>query len=330
MNSRHLVLWGAAALSAFAMATPAAAGRCGHSYPVDAPTTLAKVARACNVSLSALREANTGVDPSYVTPGEHLAVPDEIETAADVPPGGADLGVGDSSHYTPVYQYAEYKEPPRSPSPAPSAYAASTNPYYFQASYGLAPAVEKPNLSYQKRSAERIRNAGLALAPASPVGLTPYRNAAPRSVSISARGTTAPAPLSGDDLSPLMECAVLRRQPDGKIAQVREFKPLAEGRDTPAHCQAVALRAPTSAFTRSGFEAMPSIVNFTVLKGYVSRVDAECVSLRGDDGNVWRVAVDRAPLEMLGKEATIWAEITDASSCGGLVMDRAVYAERAR
>jgi hypothetical protein len=68
-------------------------------------------------------------------------------------------------------------------------------------------------------------------------------------------------------------------------------------------------------------------VNFTVLKGYVSQVDAECVSLRDEDGAVWRVAVDRAPMEMLGKNATIWAEFTDGSSCGGLVMDRAVYAE---
>ncbi len=58
-------------------ASPAAAGRCGHLYPVDAPTTLSKVARACNVSLAALREANLGVDPGNVRPGEHLSVPGE-------------------------------------------------------------------------------------------------------------------------------------------------------------------------------------------------------------------------------------------------------------
>ncbi len=51
--------------------------------------------------------------------------------------------------------------------------------------------------------------------------------------------------------------------------------------------------------------------------------------LRADDGMVWRVGVPLAPLEMLGKEATIWAELTDAPHCGGLVMNRAVYAEHA-
>jgi LysM repeat protein len=320
MDLRQLLLPGAVALGALVMATPAAAGRCGHSFPVDTPTTLAKVARACNVSLSALREANTGVDPDYVSPGEHLAVPDEI-AASDVPSGGGDLGVGDSGYYTPVYQYAEYNEPAPSPRPE-SSYASSTSPYYYQASYTPAPALEDPNLSYQKRSASRIRNAGVSFAPMAPGALAPYQ-AAPRSVSISARrGQSSSMPLS-----PLMECAVLRRQADGKIAQVREFKPLLEGRDTPAHCEAIAMSSSGAAFARPGFETMPSLVNFTVLKGYVSQVDAECVSVRDEDGAVWRVAVDRAPMEMLGKNATIWAEFTDGSSCGGLVMDRAVYAE---
>lgn len=320
MHLRQLILPGAAALGTVLMATPAMAGRCGHSYPVDAPTTLAKVARACNVSLSALREANTGVDPDYVTPGEHLAVPDEI-AASDVPSGGRDLGVSDSAYYTPVYQYAEYNEPDPRPAPPSSSYAGAGSPYYYQASYTPAPALEDPNLSYQKRSAARIRNAGAVFRPATPVAAAPYQ-AAPRSVSISAPGLRAPAPLS-----PLMECAVLRRQPDGKIAQVREFKPVPEGRNTPAHCEAIAVSAPAAAFTRPGFETMPPLVNFTVLKGYVSHVDPECVSLRDEDGAVWRVAVERAPLEMLGKTATIWAEVTDGASCGGLVMDRAVYAE---
>ncbi|NNE39419.1 MAG: LysM peptidoglycan-binding domain-containing protein [Marinicaulis sp.] len=76
MRTAGLAILGTAA---FAAITPAAAGRCGASLSVDAPTTLAKVARQCNVNLSQLYEANPGVDPSNVRPGEHLSIPDEID-----------------------------------------------------------------------------------------------------------------------------------------------------------------------------------------------------------------------------------------------------------
>ena len=76
MKTAGLAILGTAA---FAAITPAAAGRCGASLSVDAPTTLAKVARQCNVNLAQLYEANPGVDPSNVRPGEHLSIPDEID-----------------------------------------------------------------------------------------------------------------------------------------------------------------------------------------------------------------------------------------------------------
>lgn len=57
-------------------ASPAsAAGSCGGFYAVDAPTTLNRVAQACRVTVASLREANPGVNPGNVRPGEHLAVP---------------------------------------------------------------------------------------------------------------------------------------------------------------------------------------------------------------------------------------------------------------
>ncbi|WP_428409267.1 hypothetical protein [Hyphococcus sp.] len=332
---KKLAAAGAASVAALLMATPAMAGRCGHSYPVDAPTTLAKVARACNVSLSAMKEANTGVDPEYVRPGEHLAVPDEIASATDVPAGGADLGV-DGGYSSPIYRYAEYSEPaaPKKAAADQPVYVASSNdPYFIQASYGAAYVPEDPNLSYQQRSAARIRNAGR---PATPVMLSPMRSYAPSAVEISANTDL----ITGDPLSPLMECAVLRRQPNGKIKQVREFKPMPEGRETPSHCVEIthasmaapakgADRISSSDFLRSEYETYAPGASFTVLKGYVSYADADCVTLRSDDGMVWRVAVPLAPSEMLGKEATIWAEQTEAPLCGGLVMNRAVYAEHA-
>jgi len=61
---------------AMSAASPAsAAGSCGGFYAVDAPTTLSRVAQACRVSVASLREANPGVNPGNVRPGEHLSVP---------------------------------------------------------------------------------------------------------------------------------------------------------------------------------------------------------------------------------------------------------------
>lgn len=89
-------------------------------------------------------------------------------------------------------------------------------------------------------------------------------------------------------------------------------------------------RVRVSDFLRSEYEGSPPSSYVTVLQGYVSKADAECVTLRGDDGMVWQISVPLAPMEMLGKEATIWAELTDSSQCGGLTMNRAVYAERVK
>lgn len=305
---------------------PAMAGRCGHSYPVDAPVTLAKVARACNVSLSALKEANPGVDPDYVTPGHHLAVPDEI-AAADVPAGDADVGQAGGGYDAPIYRYAEYTEP----APAPRLKTASAEenindgsyPSYFIRASAYAspqPFYEDPNLSYQKRSAARIRHAGVMTPPALLNG-----RAAPQARTIA---------LTGEDVSPLMECAVLRREEDGKIRQVREFKPIPEGRETPAHCAAVNTVSLTNqgaaVFARSGPGAPRQFEGMAVIDGYVSAADADCVTVVTGDGAAWRVAVDLAPVDLLGKDATIWAEVTTAKRCGGLVMASAVYAEPMR
>lgn len=317
MASRLILKSGLAAGAAILATalTPAQAGRCGHSYPVDAPVTLAKVARACNVSLSALKEANPGVDPDYVTPGHHLAVPDEI-AAADVPSGGADLSVDDDYYDAPVYRYAEYSEPAPSPLRKDVDGEAGVSPYFVRTSAYGAPqgAFEDPKLSYQKRSAERIRHAGV----------TSPAFSGPRSF------TTVSAAYAGGPVSPLMECTVLRREANGKIRQAREFKPAPEGRDMPAHCARV--ETASAVFARSGPDAAqgPDKADIAVIEGYVSAADADCVTVNAPDGRSWRVAVDLAPMDFLGKHAMIWAETTGAKRCDGLVMASAVYAEPAR
>ncbi len=245
MHRAGFLKTGLALGAALALAsTPAMAGRCGHAYAVDAPVTLAKVARACNVSLSALKEANPSVNPDYVRPGEHLALPDEMATPADVPAGALDLAMdgGEASMAT-IYRYAEYVEPARAGSTnngdrISSNDADAPSPYFIRASAYASPEIfhDEANLSYQKRAASRIRHAGVRAAPILPPSMA--RPSTPESITVS---TTSEGPrmLSGAPLSPLMECASARREADGKVRQVRIFKPLAEGRTPPANCALV-------------------------------------------------------------------------------------------
>lgn len=314
----------AAGLSA---ATPALAGRCGHSYAVDAPTTLSKVARACNVSYKALVEANRGVDPAYVRPGEHLAVPDEIEYAGDISAPGPEDPVSDDAPVVshpyaasrPVNSYRSYYDD--SSDVRRVNVSASSGPATYFDTYATGPvhARHDSRLSYQKLSAARIRSAGHAPAPA-----------------VSSPVFIRPAPLAGELKTisayptPLMECSVLRRQPDGKIRQVREVKPLPADEEKPLHCTSLATNdTPRRAImTRGVVSAGKSVEDLTVFRGFVTDVGADCMTLESDDGMVWRMSAPAAATDMLGKEATVWAEFTRAPICGGLVMDHAVYAEK--
>ena len=314
-----------AAIAALACTQAMAAGRCGASYPVDRPVSLAKVASACNVSLAALKEANPGVNPDYVTPGNHLAVPDEIDDGAYVASPGANLSP-DGDYYsdnTPIYQYAEYTEPaPRADATASEA-VDGYSPYFIRAS-ATAPVYEDPNLSYQQRSAARIRHAGVT---------TPAAYRAASGASYISFPSRQPA-YGQQPVSPLMECSVLRRQPDGKIKQIREFKPAPEGRETPAHCDRIETisltRGAPEVVARSSSAAPAPFVPMMVIDGYVSAADADCVTVDTADGERWHVAVDLSPMDLLGKHALIWAEETQSRRCGGLVMASAVYAERIR
>lgn len=75
--SQKFAGFGIISVLAMTAVSQASASPCGGAYAVDAPTTLSRVARACSVSLNALREANPGVNPGNVRPGQHLSVPAE-------------------------------------------------------------------------------------------------------------------------------------------------------------------------------------------------------------------------------------------------------------
>ncbi len=304
-------------------ATPALAGRCGHSYAVDAPTTLSKVARACNVSFRALVEANRGVDPAYVRPGEHLAVPGETEYAGDISvPVIEPVADPDVRHpyitSSPGASYRDYYDDRASDVRRVNVNAYDGPSTYFDTRNAPVHARHDGGLSYQKFSAARIRTAGLMMQPSS----TPARS--PLTPSLGIRSISA-AP------TPLMECSVLRRKPSGKIQQVTELTVAPVDQEIPAHCASfVSAKPMRSIVTRGVLIAAPAAepTNLTVFKGYVTDVDAECVTLRADDGMTWRMNAPLEASDMLGKEATVWAEFTRNPTCGGLVLDHAVYAER--
>lgn len=339
-------------IAGFAAATPANAGRCGYSYPVDAPTTLGKVARACNVSLSALREANPGVDPANVRPGQHLAVPDEIDTAhastaqttvqsavSDPQTSSADQSEQGAHPYIvsrPVNTYRAYYDDTVSDEVVPVSRANSVTPlatsYYLQGGgegFERRHTRDDERLSYQKQSANRIRNAGIK------VNKGPLGGAFTKPGGI--QTIAAPA-------IPVMECAVIQRQADGKIQQVREFKPMAPGRKTPVHC--IAMTADAAPMPPTATSAAPTEIAVTrathpmlranyqqsahvgVLKGFVSAVDASCVAIRTHDGVTRTVSTTQDARSLLEMNATLWVKQSPTAECGGLVMTHAVYAER--
>ncbi|WP_425408688.1 LysM peptidoglycan-binding domain-containing protein [Hyphococcus sp.] len=350
---------GAVITAAMLSASPAIAGRCGYSYAVDSPTTLSKVARACNVSFAALVEANRGVDPGYVRPGEHLAVPDEVDNPQDAVAPDPDAPSVDTSPAAPVVRHPYIATRPlntqrRYDASYETSYETQRRYEYYDGYYNddgrhyddyyhddgrsdfrpinasaRAPATyfgisaapvetrRDSRLSYQKLSASRIRNAGYAAQPQ----ITPrsvYWDNPAQIRTVSAYPT------------PIMECSVLRRQPNGKIQQVRELRPAPEleHQETPAHCASVKLGKPASAImTRSAFaQNLPQ--EFAVLRGRVVSVDFGCMTLQGDDGLHWRINAPQSASDMFGKEATVWAAPTRDQSCGGLMLDHAVYAEK--
>ncbi len=236
MKHRHKVTiagFSAVTVAFLTAATPAQAGRCGHSYPVDEPITLAEVARQCNVRLTALYEANPGVDPRNVRPGEYLAIPDEITGAATLraatPSTGAVTEPPQSNHpyiVSPNYSSSDYRSPitddvgfdeskqilnaradvTRSTQrirvrDRRIADASSAPTWLREESLGARHHSTADRLSYQQLSALRIKHAGL---PTSPVRFVD--------------ATVSPSPNIQ-----LIECPVLRKSDGGKIHKVRKI-----------------------------------------------------------------------------------------------------------
>jgi LysM repeat protein len=345
---------GAVGAAFLVMAAPASAGRCGGSYAVDAPTTLVTVARQCNVNLSALYEANPGVDPNNVRPGEYLAVPDEIagstvsvvaaplaqlpavqSSSSNGPAHGVsetiidDAGLG--GNYPGVARRISYRDQWNSSS--------SRSAWLREEPLGARQHANSENLSFQRLSALRIQSAGLPTAPA--------------------RFARA----NGASDVQLIECQVLRKRDGGKIHKVRkiistpentfvEISAMNEGGGT--DCRLIAASAPvqltpgvpaaryTTPVANTGYRLpdYSKIGDITItsrptqrqkisLRGEIVDSTDGCLLLKTDNDVLRRLSTTQPADDLLGKEVTVWGTMTRDDTCGAsILISHAVYAER--
>jgi len=362
IRTRKILGVGAVSAAFFVMAAPASAGRCGHSYAVDAPTTLVTVARQCNVNLSALYEANPGVDPSNVRPGEYLAVPDEITrsaiSVADAPSAQSfavqpastdsqahgvsgtiinDAGINDAGRagmggdFPGVAQRISYRDQWSSSS--------SRSAWRREEPLGARQHANSDTLSYQRLSALRIESAGLPAAPA--------RFA----------GANASAGVQ------LIECQVLRKRDGGKIHKLRkiistpentfvEITAMSEGEGS--DCRLISASAPvqltpgvpaaryTTPAADTGYRLpdYSKIGDLTItsrpaqrrkisLRGEIVDSTDGCLLLKTDNDVLRRLSTTQPADDLLGKEVTVWGTMTRDGACGAsILISHAVYAER--
>ena len=297
-------------------ASSAAAGPCGGAYAVDALTTLANVARACGVSIPALREANPGVRPGDVRPGQHLSVPPARPTGAALPvasapaaPGGTNGADGAPSSSHPFIVSPDYiagKGAEGAPKLASSlnpqwrdndatvrvrdARVADDAPLWLsarapQGADGGGHYGETSRLSFQKQSAIRIRNAGYTTASAgipSPDGVPAAR--------FTDRSAVVKAPEHHGDGYRLPDYSLIGKLTSDGEAQKISF----------------------------------------ALSGHVKSVEGGCLLLQSADNVTWRLAMPSSPESLIGKTVTAWGVKGAGASCGAgpsMLVSHAVYVE---
>lgn len=339
-----------AAIGAAAFAgSSASAGRCGGTYPADAPTTLGEVARQCNVRLSDLREANPGVDPDDVRPGERLAVPDEIrdDAAAGAGPspgwraaqtsfaGAADMRmpstddtalagnagrVGDDRDDNWRGAHRIRVRDHRTSDDRPAWIARDAMPAGRYSSTA--------HLSFQKLSAMRILSAGLP----DPAVRYAYSSGAPE--------------------TRLVECMVLEKNDYGDVERMRKIV------STPANtfveldrlsggdafdCTLINLSDTTTVPSPPGYrvpdygsigwkrsDATPRGPATFALTGEIVDSYRGCLLLKTRSGGLWRLSATQPAEDLLGKQVTVWGASVLGGACGAgpsMAISHAVYAE---
>ena len=355
-----LLAVGAAGLSA----TPAMANRCGNSLSIDVATTLAKVAKQCNVSLKELREANGGIGNDRVRPGDRLAIPDEPrewnmspDSADDVVADVDDTSDTTSSSHPYIVSYD---------TTVADDYAWRNDPYEVADSDRHRvrvrdTRVSKEHPSWLSRDARSGRhfegNDRLTFQARSKLRL-----AAVNTPSYANESTP-----QGLGETTLIECATLRPEPGTSVHEVRKIlsspgATYVEIDKNPAGAQECTL-IKSSTFAGSGkdklaaadagvplarFTDKPAIAalklrapvepaihvskrhDFT-LQGDVVGVSEGCLILRTKQNDLWRLSAMPPSGDLVGKHVTVSGVAAAPGACGvgpAMTVSHAVYAER--
>ena len=354
---------GAAIIAAMVASPALASNRCGGSLAIDAPTSLAEIAQRCNVNLSALYEANPGVDPRNVTSGTYLAIPDEnteyAPTGVSTSPtlvatidAGSDHQTTDDHGLTGEYPdeaTRDYDARISSRMRVRNTRFASNDPVWMRASTGGGNrSYAADRASYQQRSATRIHNAGVPtiVAPSNPL----LRN------SISANMSD----------TEMISCAVLRESENGKLRKVRqivstptntfvEVEPIGGGKfdctlvsagsaadialtpGVPAAHYGKTPRTPSLSSNRYRLPDFNAInpkasapPNKIAISGEVVGEAQGCLLLDAGAGGHWALASAPGADSLIGKHVTAWGVASRSGACGAaptMIVSHAVYAE---
>jgi len=329
---------GGAALGvgALTLATAEATGRCGGVYPADAPTTLQAVAGQCNVRVSDLREANPGVDPDHVLPGERIAIPSEIDPYANAATEIVEQAIAETNESeTSSNAYAGITSSFRV-DPSRAAHRIRVRDHRTSAS-GRASGViwfsrestqasrysASAPLSFQKLAARRIHTAGLALPAAQ------YASAPPSSLRYA-------------------DCFVKEEQQSGLPRKLDQEPWMSGASDAVAaddesyECMTIA--APAVPATPSlgyrlpdygsiGFEVekrTPGSTATFALVGEVVDINASCLLLQTRSGGLWRLSSGGPTQGLIGKNVTVWGAPVVGGACGAgpsMAVSHIVFAE---
>lgn len=298
-------------VGAAVLASPAAAGRCGHSYPVDKPITLKEVARQCNVRWSELREANPGVDPSNVRPGEHLAVPDERDDYSPVRAATLDQTLKTNENQ-----------------------AGSSHPYIVSPDYRSETIADDNGLgeilsvqTYRgdnARAAQRIRVRDTRVGDAAPVWLQ--------------RDPPTGGHYSADNRLSYQKLSAMRIKNAGYRTAGISLKgedgvPLARFTDKPA---TISVMPSHAGYRLPDYESIGKLshggvqnVSFALTGDVIDSYNG-CLLLKTKDDQLWRLAAAPPSGELIGKTVTVWGTQSVSAACGqgpSLLVSHAVYAE---
>lgn len=304
------LLAGAIFAGACITASPAFAGRCGAHYPVDEPITMREVASRCNVSLAALREANPGVNPDNVRPGQHLSLPDEItdyskyikapsapasSPSSYVHTGSRDNGatyIPDDEGMGQIYTAQDYRDDGRSQNyriRVRDLRVAPRGPSWLTDDpVGGHYTTRDSNLSYQKLSAQRIRTASVQSINFSTLNAMPLYSDG--SEGVPSAHFTSDSQIKVTTTHPtIMEPSLKSQKGAAKIEQ--------------------------TSFTLSG----------EIVDTYQG-----CLILRAEDDSMWRLAAAPPIGELIGKKVMVWGDHATSQACDGgpaMLVNHAVFVE---